>query len=106
MPPGDRLPAGLYARVSTNDQNPAAQIEALRHCATARSWRAVEYVDHSVSGAKERRSALDALLSAVRRRELAVVVVTKLDRLARSLHQPVALRSEFEALGVDLIALD
>src|SRR5262249_25917794 len=35
-----------------------------------------------------------------------VVVVTKLDRLARSLHQLVALGREFEALGVDLVVID
>jgi DNA invertase Pin-like site-specific DNA recombinase len=59
-----------------------------------------------VSGAKERRPALDALLSAARRRDVAVVVVTKLDRLARSLHQLVAFGREFEALGVDLVVTD
>ena len=87
--------AALYVRVSTTDQNTAAQLEALRQYAAARGWGAVEYVDHGVSGAKERRPALDALLSAARRREVAVVVVTKLDRLARSLHQLVALEREF-----------
>jgi len=66
----------------------------------------MKYVDHGVSGAKERRSGLDTLLAAVRRREVAVIVVTKLDRLARSLHQLVALGRELEALGVDLVVTD
>jgi DNA invertase Pin-like site-specific DNA recombinase len=46
------------------------------------------------------------MLMAARRRELAVVVVTKLDRLARTLHQLVAAGRELEALGVDLVVLD
>ena len=83
--------AGLYTRVSTVEQSPAAQIEALREYAAARGWEAVEHIDHGVSGAKQRRPALDTLLAAALRREVAVVVVTKLDRLARSLHHPVAL---------------
>jgi len=76
--------AALYARVSTTDQNTAAQVEALRRYVRARGWKAEEFVDHGVSGAKERRPALDALLAAARRREVGVVVVTKLDRLART----------------------
>ena len=80
----------LRARLHT-DQNTAAQVDALRRYAAARGWEAVAYVDHGVSGAKELRPVLDALLSGARRRKVGVVVVTKLDGLARSLHQVVAL---------------
>ena len=97
---------GLYARVSTTDQHGEAQLIALQRYATARGWDATEYVDHGISGSKERRPALDLMLVAARRRELAVIVVTKLDRLARNLHQLVALGRELEALGVDLVVLD
>jgi len=65
-----RVRVGVYARVSTADQDTVTQLEALRQYAAARDWEAVEFVDHGVSGAKERRPALDALLSAARRREL------------------------------------
>ena len=98
--------AAIYVRVSTADQDCQPQLEALHHYVTARGWSAKEYADRGVSGAKERRPGLDALLSAARHREVAVVVVTKLDRLARSLHQLVALGREFEALGVDLVVTD
>jgi DNA invertase Pin-like site-specific DNA recombinase len=100
------ISAGLYARVSTADQNTENQLTALRSFAEARGWAALEFVDHGVSGAKERRPALDALLSAVRSRKTDVVVCTKLDRLARSVHHLVSLGKELEALGVDLVALD
>ena len=100
------MTAAMYARVSTPDQDPAAQMEQLRTYCRARGWESHDYVDHGVSGAKERRPGLDALLKTVRRREADAVVCTKLDRLARSLAHLVALGSEFRALGVDLVVLD
>jgi DNA invertase Pin-like site-specific DNA recombinase len=48
----------------------------------ARGWSVTEFVDHGVSGAKD-RPQLDAMLAEVRRRKFDVVVITKLDRLAR-----------------------
>jgi DNA invertase Pin-like site-specific DNA recombinase len=98
--------AALYARVSTTDQTPAPQLDALRAFAAARGWAAVDFVDHGVSGARERRPALDALLAAVRARKVDVVACVKLDRLARSTHHLVSLAKELEALGVDLVVLD
>src|SRR5712691_12126538 len=98
--------AGLYARVSTSDQSPENQLDTLRAFTAARKWTTVEFVDHGVSGAVERRPALDTLLVAARSRRIDVVVVTKLDRLARSTHHLVALSKELAALGVDLVVLD
>jgi DNA invertase Pin-like site-specific DNA recombinase len=63
-------------------------------------------VDHGVSGAKDRRPALDALLAAVRARKVDVVACIKLDRLARSTRHLVTLAADLEALGVDLVVLD
>ncbi len=65
-----------------------------------------EFIDHGVSGAKEGRPQLDAMLADVRRRKFDVVLVTKLDRLARSTHHLATLAKELQALGVDLVALD
>ena len=98
--------AALYARVSTTDQAPENQLAALRAFASARGWRAIELVDHGVSGAKERRPALDEFLAAARARKIDVLACTKLDRLARSTHHLVTLAKELEALGVDLVVLD
>jgi DNA invertase Pin-like site-specific DNA recombinase len=98
--------AALYARVSTTDQTTENQLAGLRAFAGARGWVATEYVDHGISGAKERRPALDAMIAAARARKIDVVVATKLDRLARSTHQLISLGKELEALGVDLVVLD
>jgi len=98
--------AALYARVSTLEQMPENQLVALRAFASARGWAVTEFVDHGVSGAKERWPQLDALLADVRRRKFDLVLVTKLDRLARSTRHLVTLAGELEALGVDLVVLD
>ncbi len=79
---------------------------ALRAFASARGWAATEFVDHGVSGAKERRPQLDAMLVDVRRRKFDLVLVTKLDRLARRTLHLVTLAGELEAIGVDLVVLD
>jgi DNA invertase Pin-like site-specific DNA recombinase len=97
----------LYARVSTAEQNVEPQLHALRAYAEARGLEvAAEYVDHGVSGAKDRRPALDRLLADCRKRQVDAVAVTKLDRLARSVRHLTALAAEIEALGVDLVVLD
>jgi DNA invertase Pin-like site-specific DNA recombinase len=101
-----RTRVALYARVSTSEQETANQLEALRSFARARGWTLIEFVDNGISGAKERRPALDALLEAVRKRRVDVVACVKLDRLARSTHHLVTLAKEFQALGVDLVVLD
>ncbi len=98
---------GLYARVSTNDQHPEVQLHALREYVRARSLELVEeFVDQGVSGAKDRRPALDRLLKDARRRRFDLVACVKLDRLARSVRHLTTLAAEFEALGIGLVVLD
>lgn len=88
-----------YGRVSTRDQNPAAQHDAL----TAAGCDPV-YVD-TASGALAARPELDkALLSANRAGDQ--LVVTKLDRLGRSLEHLIALSKQLQDRGVDLVVLD
>jgi len=97
---------GIYARVSTTDQTPENQLAPLRAFAAARGWSVTEFVDHGVSGGKERRPALDALISAARTRKVDIVACVRLDRLARSTHHLLTLARELDALGVDLIATE
>ncbi len=92
--------AAIYARVSTLDQEPENQLQELRQYVQARSWTGQEYVDHGVSGTKDRRPALDRLVADARRRKVDTVVVWRLDRLGRSLKHLVTLLDELQALGV------
>jgi DNA invertase Pin-like site-specific DNA recombinase len=90
----------VYLRVSTLDQTTENQAREVRAYVEARGWSAVEYRDEGVSGAKERRPALDRLLADCRRRKVDVVVCWRLDRLGRNLRHLVTLLDELSGLGV------
>jgi DNA invertase Pin-like site-specific DNA recombinase len=97
--------AAIYARVSTLDQEPENQLAELRRYLQARGWPGAEYVDKGVSGARERRPALDRLVADARRRRFDVLVCWRLDRLGRSLKHLVTLLDELQALGVTFVSL-
>jgi len=97
--------AAIYARVSTLDQEPENQLQEIRRYAQARGWSAVEYVDRGVSGAKDRRPALDQLVADAKRRRFDVVVCWRLDRLGRSLKHLIGLLEDLRALGVAFVSL-
>jgi DNA invertase Pin-like site-specific DNA recombinase len=97
--------AAIYARVSTFDQEPENQLAELRRYAGARGWTAQEYVDRGVSGAKDRRPALDGLVQDARRRRFDVVVCWRLDRLGRNLKHLITLLEELQVLGVAFVSL-
>jgi DNA invertase Pin-like site-specific DNA recombinase len=88
-----------YGRVSTHDQHPEAQHDALRAAACDDV-----FIDKA-SGKLARRPELDrALLSANRRGDQ--LVITKLDRLGRSLEHLIELSKDLQSRGVNLVVLD
>src|SRR5690348_9642920 len=99
------MKAFIYARVSTNNgQNPEMQLRELRdYCARRGFEVAGEFVDTGISGSKERRPQLDAMLTACRKREVDAIVVYRYDRFARSLRQLVNTLAEFDSLGIAFI---
>jgi len=99
------MKAAIYARVSTVDQEPENQLAEVRRYVEARGWTAVEYVDRGVSGAKDRRPALDRLLADARRRRFDVMVCWRLDRLGRNLKHLITLLEELQVLGVAFVSL-
>jgi DNA invertase Pin-like site-specific DNA recombinase len=97
--------AALYARVSTADQTCENQLLELRRYVEARGWSAREFVDRGVSGAKDKRPALDLLLGEAKRRRFDVLVCWRLDRLGRNLRHLILLLDELTALGVAFVSL-
>lgn len=99
-----------YIRVSTNEQ--ALSIEAQRKRLNAeaefRSWSLRIVVDEGHSGAKRphERPALSEALGMLKRGEADAIVVTKLDRIARSLADVSMLLDSARIEGWALIALD
>jgi putative DNA-invertase from lambdoid prophage Rac len=99
------MKAAIYARVSTFDQEPENQLQELRRYAEARGWTGQEYVDRGVSGAKDRRPALDALIADAKRRKFDVLVCWRLDRLGRNLRHLVTLLEDFQSIGIAFVSL-
>ena len=96
----------VYARVSTRGQNPENQLLALRKYAEARGLEIVDsYVDVGQSGGKASRPERDRLMMDARRRKFTVVLVARLDRLARSLKQLVMTLDELRELGIAFVSL-
>jgi DNA invertase Pin-like site-specific DNA recombinase len=97
--------AAIYVRVSTMEQDTDLQETELLQYVESRGWECVVYRDRGQSGAKHDRPALNQMLSDLRRRKLDVIVVWKLDRLARSLKQLLTIGEECRFRGVDLVSL-
>src|SRR5579871_397066 len=96
---------GLYARVSTTDQQTLAmQNRAMREYAARRGWTVAMQVREVGSGAAK-REAREELLEAARRREIDVVLVWRLDRWGRSVTDLLATLQELEHLGVGFVSL-
>ena len=99
------LRAGLYARVSANDQQTLPmQMRALREYAARRGWAVAMQVREIDSGAAQRQ-AREKLLEAARRREIDIVLVWRLDRWGRSVTDLLATMQELEHLGVGFVSL-
>lgn len=95
----------LYARVSTEEQNALRQVDMMIEYAERQGWDvAGTYIDQGVSGMKESRPSFDKLLSDMRSRRFEAVMVTKLDRIGRSLKHIVALFEEFNKLSIQFVA--
>jgi putative DNA-invertase from lambdoid prophage Rac len=97
--------AGLYARVSTLDQQTLPmQMRALRDYANKRGWIVAMQVKEVGSGAVE-RELRQQLIDAARRREIDVVLVWRLDRWGRSLMDLVTTLQELSDLNVGFVSL-
>ena len=75
----------LYVRVSTNGQTTENQSIELRRYCERLDWKIVQtYEDKGISGATRERPALDQMLADAAAKKFDVLLVWKIDRLARS----------------------
>jgi DNA invertase Pin-like site-specific DNA recombinase len=100
----------IYARVSTFEQNPESQLEALREYVQRREFSiAGEYVDQ-ITGAIQKRkkpgeTAYRELMDDAMAMKFDCVLVWKFDRFARSLPALLDALNTFNALGIDFISI-
>lgn len=86
-----------YCRVSTNDQNPARQEEALKAAGCTKIFSDV------MSGEKSDRPQLEAMLEYIR--DTDTVTVTSFDRLARSTRDLLRIVDRITERGAEFISL-
>jgi DNA invertase Pin-like site-specific DNA recombinase len=89
-----------YARVSTDDQNPDHQIDALLRAGVERDNIHLD----KISGAKSSRPKFDLVMKVLRAGD--TLAVTRLDRLGRSMQHLVNLGADLRARKVDLLVTE
>ena len=87
-----------YARVSTDDQNPALQLAALQKAGCTSVFK-----DEGLSGATVKRPALARCLKALRPGD--TLIVWKLDRLGRNLRDLITLLDALRTQGIHFQSL-
>ncbi|MEM6803734.1 MAG: recombinase family protein [Bacteroidota bacterium] len=96
----------IYMRVSTPEQKADLQLDQLLDYADrAGLIIAKTYLDHAVSGRKEGRPQLNALMKAARNYEFECVLVWKFDRFARSVSHLLKALEEFNHLQIRFISV-
>jgi putative DNA-invertase from lambdoid prophage Rac len=99
------MTVGLYARVSTHDQQTLPmQLRTMRAYAKQRGWIVGMEVRDIGSGANLRPKR-EEMLKAARRRKLDVILVWRLDRWGRSLLDLIGTLQELNELGVSFVSL-
>src|SRR5258707_8289886 len=103
--PANLFRVGLYARVSTHDQQTLPlQMRAMREYAAKRGWTIEVQVKEVGSGAGT-RELREKLLAAARRREIDVELVCRLDRWDLSLLNLGVTLKDLAQQGVAFVSL-
>lgn len=100
----------IYARYSTDRQNPRSIDDQVRLCRerAEQLGGAVAFVfqDAAISGSIAKRPGIDALMRAVREKRVDAVITEDFSRLGRDQVDTLGLVKQFRTIGARLIALD
>ena len=99
-----KIKAVIYCRVSTEEQDTNKQEYLCRKYCEAQGIEIYKVYMDVISGAKESRPEFNKLLEDMRHFKFNAIVVTKLDRIGRSLKHLLSLFDEFKNKGVHFIA--
>jgi len=102
------MKVALYARVSKADesQDPENQLMRLREYAKQHEWEILREYSDRASGADANRPELDRMIADARAHRFSLVLVVKVDRLARSVSNLYSLLSELDEFGVKFHCTD
>ncbi len=98
------MKCAIYCRVSRNDQDASIQEKICREYCGRNDIEIYRVYTDVISGTKDSRPAFNELQDDMRHYKFNCVMVTKLDRIGRSLQHILSLFDEFNKLGVHFIA--
>jgi len=100
-----KVKVAIYCRVSTTEQDVTVQEKICQEYAERNKIEVYRvYMDTGISGMKDSRPEFNKLLQDMRLMRFNCIMVTKLDRIGRSLQHILSLFDEFSKLGVHFIA--
>jgi DNA invertase Pin-like site-specific DNA recombinase len=101
----NKFRVAIYCRVSTDEQDATTQERMCREYCARMGYDVFKvYTDAGVSGTRQSRPAFDELLTDMRLYRFNCVMVTKLDRMGRSLQHILSLFEEFKSKGIQFCA--
>jgi DNA invertase Pin-like site-specific DNA recombinase len=95
----------IYCRVSTDKQDLKNQINLCKKHCEIKNYEIYKIYSDVISGTKESRPEFNQLLEDMRLYKFRAIIVTKLDRIGRSLKHLLSLFDEFNNKGVDFISI-
>jgi site-specific DNA recombinase len=99
------LNCAIYARVSTEEQDADKQEYICQEYAKNQGFNVFKVYKDVISGATSSRPAFNELINDLRQNRFNCIIVTKLDRLGRSLQHLLSLFDEFNNRGIHFIAI-
>jgi DNA invertase Pin-like site-specific DNA recombinase len=95
----------IYVRVSTDEQDLTSQLESCKKYCEMNNYEIYKIYKDIYTGTSDNRPAFNELLQDMRQYRFSMVVVTKLDRMGRSLKHLLNLFEEFNSKGVQFVAV-
>lgn len=99
------MKVAIYCRVSTEEQDASKQEFICKEFCKHRDFDIYGVYKDVMSGSKTQRPAFNRLLSDMRNMEFKAIMVTKFDRIGRSLAHLLSLLDEFNSKGIHFIAV-
>jgi len=108
-----KITIAKYKRCSTDNQELELQEEVLnKHIQRMKEdnpeieYEIFEFEDFAQSGKDTKRPAFNSMMEKINKKNIDIVIFTKLDRLARSLQDLLNITSDFEKKGVKFIVVE
>lgn len=100
------MKVALYARCSTKKQDLESQLSKLTEWAKAQQHEYTIYQDFAVSGRKDARKGITALVKAAQEKEFSFVGVVELSRIGRSIKFIHSTIEDLNKLGVKVVLVN